>query len=208
MSNKPGVLTWNMAFGFMLSYDWEGSGRNWQANRWLDLIGWLQRDVAAGFAGQPLKGYIGIAPRVTRTVFPSVTITANWSSRHAYTAREYGIAPQGFLAESRDGAVVAGSFAGRFNGLPLSRGTHYLILTRVSSGLVVRQPIGSDTPVRVVLPGRLVKRQLRVIACDAQDRPVGRARAAVRTGTVRFEYHQTIGRYHVAYYRVTDGARR
>jgi hypothetical protein len=206
MSNKPGVLVWNMAFGFMLSYDWEGSGKSWQAIPWLDLIGWLQRDVASLYAGQALRGYTTIAPHVTRTVFPAVTILANWSTSHAYASAGNSIAPHGFLAQSTNDTVLAGSFTGRFNSAALSAGIHYLIVSRTKSGIVVRQLVGSDTPVRVTLAGHPAGRQMRVTACDAQNHPISTAHSWVAGGAVHFEYHQTIGRHRVAYYRVADGA--
>jgi hypothetical protein len=203
MSTKPGVLTWNMAFGVMLSYNWQGSSKNWQGNPGLDLITWLQRDVAALYAGQPLDAYSTVAPQVTLTTFPTVRITANWNARSAYSAHGDSIAPGGFLAQSTDGSVLAGAFAGRFNGHSLSHGTHYLMVERTGSDVVVRQPRGSNTTVSISMPGRGATRRVRVIAFDQQDHSLGVVPSAVRTGNIQFQYRQRIGHCPVAYYRVS-----
>ncbi|HEY8686505.1 MAG TPA: DUF6259 domain-containing protein, partial [Chloroflexota bacterium] len=138
MSDKADVLTWNMAFGTMLSYNWQGSGKNWQSNPKLDLITWLQRDVAALYAGQPLTDYTTVAPNVTQTRFPNLRVTANWDAKRSYTTSGSTIAPGGFLAQSDTGTVLAGAFTGKFNGHALSRGTHYLIVERAADRVDLR----------------------------------------------------------------------
>jgi hypothetical protein len=204
MTNKPGVVTWNMAFGMMLSYNWQGSGTSWRSNPWLDLITWSQRDVAALYAGQPLVAYTTLAPDVTQTSFPAVRVIANWNSKRPYMVNGTSIAPGGFLARSDSGSILAGEFSGRFNGHPLAHGTHYFIMEQAGSHVIVRQPLGSTTAVSIDLPGQLSELRLRVIAYDKQDRPIGKVSAAVRGGKVRFVYRKAIGRRSVASYRVTD----
>ncbi|MCA1596865.1 MAG: hypothetical protein LC772_10640 [Chloroflexi bacterium] len=204
MSNKPGVLTWNLAYGLMLSYNWEGSGKSWQSVPWSSLITWLQRDVAALYAGQSMTEYTNLSPHVTQTGFPAVRIIANWDAKNAYTAHGTTIAPGGFEATATDGTVVAGAFRGRFNGYPLARGTHYLIVERAASHVIVRQPVGSSTPVSVDLPPGTAARKVRVTAFDQKDRAIGKVRAAIGRGKVRFTYRPTIRRRVVAYYRIAN----
>ena len=69
-----------------------------------------------------------------------------------FTTGGYGIAPNGFLARTGDGAVIAGTFSGAFDGFALWPGSHDLVVTRTSSAVTVHQPLGSETPISVRLP--------------------------------------------------------
>lgn len=202
MSDRPGVLTWNLAFGLMLSYNWDGSGRTWTKNRRLSLITYLQRDIAARFAGRPLTGFTTLAPNVTQTTFPGVRIIANWNRRGVVTIGGTGIAPNGFLSVTSDHTVIAGMVTGRFNGRPLSRGTHDIILEQGRRAITVRQPIGADTALSVDLPQKRSRRR-QVIAYDPSGRRI-RAVPFSHDGTrIRFVYRQKLGRTPVAFYRIT-----
>jgi hypothetical protein len=204
MSDNLDVLTWNLAFGMMLSYNWDGTG-NWQQNSRLDLITWLQRDVAALYAGEPLTRYTTLASNVTQTTFPKVQITVNWSAKHSYTTAGYGIAPNGFLAQGSGGTVLAGAFSGRFNGRPLSGGTHYVIVERHGSRVIVRQPLGSDTALSVNVPKGASAAGLLVSAYDRQSHRIGSVRHTVRSGKLSFQYVHELSRRLVAFYQIEKG---
>jgi Domain of unknown function (DUF6259) len=151
MTTDPATLTFNAAFGFMLSYTWDGTA-NSLASPWLDVAGSYQRALGPYSAGQPLQSFTSPAPNVTETGYPNLSVLANWSGSDTYPASGYGVAPNGFLARTRDGAVVAGTFSGAFDGFALSAGTHDLIVSRTASAVTVHQPLGADTQVAVRLP--------------------------------------------------------
>jgi hypothetical protein len=205
MSDKLDVLSWNLAYGMMLSYNWDGTGR-WQQNPRLDLITWLQRDIAALYAGQPLARYTMPASNVTQTVFPKVQITVNWSAKRPYTSSGYGIVPHGFLAQASAGTVLAGAFTGRFNTRPLSKGTHYLIVEQHGSRLIVRQPIGSATALTVGLPKGLSAAGILVSAYDRQSHRLGSVRRVVRSGRVTFQYSPVAAHRPVGFYQIAAGS--
>jgi hypothetical protein len=89
---------------------------------------------------------------VTETAYPNLSVLANWSSSDSYSTGGFGIAPNGFLARSGDGAVVAGTFSGTFDGFALSPGSHDLVVSRTSSAVRVHQPLGAETAISVRLP--------------------------------------------------------
>jgi hypothetical protein len=151
MTTDPSTLTFNVAFGFMLSYDWDGAA-NSLFSPWVDVVGSYQRALGPYYAGQPLQSYTSPAANVTETGYPNLSVLANWSDSGTYATDGYGVAPTGFLARSRDGALVAGTFAGTFDGSPLSAGTHDLVVTRGPSVVTLHQPLGADTQLAVRLP--------------------------------------------------------
>jgi Domain of unknown function (DUF6259) len=151
MTTDPWTLTFNVAYGFMLSYDWDDTAQALYSP-WLDVVGSFQHALGPYSAGQPLQSFGSPAANVTETAYPNMSVLANWSDTATYSVDGYGVAPTGFLARSNDGALVAGSFTGTFDGAALSAGTHDLLVTRTASTLTVHQPLGNDTQLAVRLP--------------------------------------------------------
>lgn len=138
------VLTWNMAFGLVSSYSWNAL-TNSLASPWLDLAGEMQRAVGPQYAGRPLTAYRTLADGVTESTFGDLSVVANWNAAGSFSLDGYGVAPQGFLARTSDGSVVAGAFQGTFDGVALSPGTHFLIRERDETGVWVREPLLGST---------------------------------------------------------------
>lgn len=151
MTTDPWTLTFNEAYGFMLSYDWDDT-TNALYNPWLDVVGTFQHALGPYSAGQPLQSFASPAANVTQTGYPNMTVLANWSSSAPYTVDGYGVAPSGFLARTKDGGVVGGIFTGTFDTAPLASGTHQLLVTRSATRVTVHQPLGDDTQLAVRLP--------------------------------------------------------
>jgi hypothetical protein len=105
MTIDPQVLTWNEAFGFVLSYDWaDGTG-----SAWLPIAAAFQKALGPHYAGVALTSYRDLAAGVTETRFGAYSVVANWTNS-AYVTGAYRIAPGGFLARTDDGSLVAGEF--------------------------------------------------------------------------------------------------
>jgi len=117
------VLTWNVAFGFQLSYRWDGVDGT-LSSPWLQAVGAFQRTLGPLYAGKALDAFEEPAPGVTVSTFGNLTVLANWTSA-PYAADGFGVAPGGFLA--RGPGLVAGAFSGSFEGAPLSSGTHLIV---------------------------------------------------------------------------------
>jgi hypothetical protein len=133
MTADPEVLLFNAAFGFMLSYSWDGE-RDTLASPWLDLVGKVQKALGPLVAGRALTGYRELAPGVTESSFGGYSVVANWSKGASFQADGYSIAPEGFLARADDGSVVAAALVDSVGGRSLSPGTHYFVSDR-STGL-------------------------------------------------------------------------
>jgi hypothetical protein len=201
MTADPEVLLFNAAFGFMLSYSWDDD-RQTLGSPWLDLVGKVQRALGPLVAGQALTDYRDLAPDVTQTTFGGYSVVANWSKAGSFQADGYDIAPEGFLARTQDGQVLAGAFVGSFNGRELSPGTHYLVVERNGGALTVSQPLGSDTDLAVAAQGG---GRLRAIALDAGGNELGEVPGSSQGGRFDFQYRNSVGGRPVASYRVVPG---
>ncbi len=205
MTADPEVLRWNMAFGLMLSYSWDAT-QGTLDSPWLGLVGAVQSALGPLFAGAPLTGYREVAPGVTESSFGDVTVLASWSSDAGYETDGYGIAPGGFLARSRDGSVLAGAFTDRFGGVALSAGTHYVVVERGPSAVVVREPIGGDTTLALDPPASWsAGRPLSATAYNADGHALEGAEGELRNGRFELQYAATVGGRPAAYYRLSAG---
>jgi hypothetical protein len=196
------VLTWNMAFGMVNSYSWDALAPG--ENPWLDLVGYLQRDIGPHYAGVPLADYKNISPEVTESTFGDLTVAANWDASRVYSAEGYDIAPKGFLARTADGGLLAGAFRGSFDGVALSAGTHYVIVERDAASVTVRQPVGADSDVAVAPPASWSSgRTLQVTAIDGAGKSAGAVQGALRDGKLAFPYTGALNGRAIAAYRIT-----
>ena len=128
-------------------------------------------------------------------MFGDLTVDANWSADTVYD----GVAPHGFVARTQDGSVVAGSFAGTFDGVALSGGTHYLLVERDGAGVTVRQPVGEDTDVGVAAPSA---QQATALAADGST--VGIVPGVQQGGRFVFPWARSLNGHTVAAYRVAS----
>ena len=206
MASDGEVLTWNMAFGVISSYNWEEALDSIDSP-WLDLVGRLQRSVGPHYAGVRLTSYRRLQPNVTESTFGDLVVVANWDSAIGYATGGYEIAPDGFLARTADGRLVAGAFMETFGGLALSPGTHYLIVERDESNVTVRQPLGADTNVAVKPPSTWKSgRTLQATAIAPDGKAVGAASVELRNGVFVLPYARELNDHPVAAYRITVGA--
>jgi hypothetical protein len=104
MTDDPETLTFNVAFGFVLSYAWEGETLD---SPWATLVGQVQRTLGPHYAGRRLTAFREIEPNVTETVFEGgYRVIANWRKGAVDVGGEL-VAPQGFVARAPDGQVLA-----------------------------------------------------------------------------------------------------
>lgn len=118
------VLTWNLAFGNMLSYNWQWADNDPLGNLWLDLVAALQRTVAARSAGRTLASYTELTADVTQSRFGDLAVIANWHPSLTYPTDGHHVAP----------------------------GEHYIVVERTPHVVTVRQPVGTDAALRLAAP--------------------------------------------------------
>jgi hypothetical protein len=102
----PEILTWDLAYGYMLSYDWAAG----LGSPWLGIATAFQRALGPQFAGVALTSYNQLADGVTETRFGTYSVVANWTGS-PYEVGGFRIAPRGFLARPDDGSLAAGELA-------------------------------------------------------------------------------------------------
>jgi hypothetical protein len=204
MTKDKATLTWNLALGYMLSYDPSSGGL---ANPWLGVVGTFQKHVLSRYAGERLMAFASVATNVTKTEFATFTVTANWDAAASYSTDGFTLPPQGVMTGSRDGTVRAGVFT-TFNGVALDAGDHYLIEERTPSTVVVRQPMGSDTNITVRLPaGWTVTDPLAGRAFDGAGRVIQDVAVSTTTGGIMLNCQQQRAGQSVAAYRLRNHSR-
>ena len=184
VTNNLDSLTWNLTFGNILSYRLDDYTKH---PGWPQLVIALQRLLGPRYAGRLLDDFSYLAPDVVVARYGDLSVTANWGSA-PYT----GIAAGGFLAQTDDGAVMAGVF----NGGALSAGDHYVIVDQSSAIVNVRQPLGADTQLTVLAPAT------QVIAIGADGAPIGPVDAQIGNGQVTFVYRSSAGGQAVDHYEL------
>ncbi|HLH27921.1 MAG TPA: hypothetical protein VKW77_03335 [Acidimicrobiales bacterium] len=200
-------LSFDVTFGFQLSYEWSGWA-NSLASPWLQLVGAFQQALGPHYAGVPLASWQDLGGGVSQSVFGDLTVTSNLEGTAPYDAGGYGLPPQGFLARSADGMVVAGAFAGSFDGFPLSPGTHYLVVEREAGTTIVRQPVGASTALAVDPPaGWTAGEPLVAQAYDDAGEPYGGPLAgSLQGGKFVFDCPGTDGGEQDLTVRITAGS--
>ncbi len=192
-TTRKEILTWNLAMGYMLSYDLApseyGGGLE---SEWLGLVSAFQKWVLAAYADQRLTGYTEETPSFTRTDFETCQVYANWSPTYRYILGGHIIARNGALVTCNDGKIVAGIFNGKYNNADLSAGDHYLIESRGNWGVIVRQPIGADTDLTVApLPAWGAGGPRWAYALSAAGQIIGSVPVTVGPNGLTFRYNRS-----------------
>jgi Domain of unknown function (DUF6259) len=195
------VITWNMAFGLVSSYSWDAAVRG--GGQWLSFVAALQRALGPLEAGLPLSSFREVTPDVSESTFGDLVVVANQAGDHGYSTGGFDVAPHGFLARTRGDSIVAGSFAGSFDGAALSPGTHHLLVQQDAASVTVRQ-LGPDTDV-AVRPATSWSsgRRLEATALAPDGTALGSVGGAFANGVFTFHYAAALAGRAVAEYRVT-----
>ncbi|OQA17002.1 MAG: hypothetical protein BWY63_02555 [Chloroflexi bacterium ADurb.Bin360] len=198
-TKEKSVLSLNIAFGYMLSYD---VGHLPIDSPWLNVAGAFQSHVISRYATEQMIDYEGLAANVTRSTFEHTTVTMNWDQRNAYVTGGYVLPPEGVLVQRNDGGLVAGIFT-VYNGAALSNGDHYLIEERGASEIIVRQPMGADTTLLIhPLSSWGGSPLVQIWAYGPDDRPIQRVTATTGGQGTSFTYRQQVAGQQASYYRL------
>ncbi len=195
------VLAWNMAFGLVSSYSWDASVRGGSA--WLGFVAALQRALGPHQAGLPLSTFRELTPDVSESRFGDLVVVSNRADDHGYSSGGFDVAPHGFLARTQNDTVIAGSFAGSFDGSALSPGTHRLLVQQDAASVTVRQ-FGPDTDV-AIRPATSWSsgHRLQATAVGSDGAAIGSIDGTFANGVFTFHYASAVAGHAVAEYRVT-----
>ena len=197
------TLTWNLAFGYLLSYDLVASDFGGGLDsEWLGLVSVFQKHALADYADERVTDFTNLEEEVTQTSFEHYAVVANWDEGSPYTVGEHTLAPSGVLLASEDGRLTAGVFT-RFNDAPLSAGDHYLIERRHGMDIRVYQPLGADTELTIdPLRGWAADDSIAVWAYDAEGHVIGGVPVTVTAQGITFTYRQQVAGQSVGYCRI------
>ncbi|MBN1580124.1 MAG: hypothetical protein JXA89_05435, partial [Anaerolineae bacterium] len=194
------TLAWNLAMGYMLSYDLNGSEYGGGLDSaWLKVVNLVQEQVLSEYAGERVTGFRMLQDGVTQTRFEKVTVIANWKESAVYHAGGHGLAPGGVIVFDDRNTLSAGVFS-TYNGLALTTGDHILVEKRENETITLWQPIGDDTPIALAaLPGWADDDLVLVAAYNETDRRIAQSAATVTDGTITFTYRSDLDGANVAY---------
>ncbi|MEM7114201.1 MAG: DUF6259 domain-containing protein [Chloroflexota bacterium] len=198
------TLTWNLAMGFMLSYDLRASAEfgGGLESAWLDWVSLLQREVLAAHADELVVDFRRLQAGVSATEFETFTITAVWDNT-PYDTGTHIVAPHGVFATSETGHVSAGVF-NSYNGAPLTTGDHYLLEKRLADRILVWQPIGADTEIVIKgLPSWGEGTVVFITAYNKAQQEIGQTAVLVENGHVRLDYQASLNGEAVAHYKLS-----
>ncbi|MDH7484950.1 MAG: hypothetical protein QHJ81_01600 [Anaerolineae bacterium] len=195
-TTRKGILRWNLAMGYMLSYDVVpspdyGGGLD---GEWLRVVSEFQKWVLATYADQRITGFTWEDPILSRTDFETCRVYADWSSRWGWVIGPHVIPAEGVMVTCDGGNLTAGVFKG-YGGTTLTSGDHYLIETRGEWGTIVRQPLGPDTDLTVArLPDwGAAGGPPQAYAISAAGQVIGNTPVTVSTAGLTFRYARTVG---------------
>ncbi len=145
------ILSWNLAFGCMLNF-WPDAGvpERHPASPWIQVLADFQQHVISRIAGKRLTDYEEVTTGATRSTFEDISVTRNNRSS-PFQDGMHTIATAGAAVNSASGDLVAGIFTA-FNGASLEAGEHHLVVHTNVDSIVVRHPLGENTPLRIARP--------------------------------------------------------
>ena len=172
------ALGWAMTFGMPHSYE---------ADPWLPVVTAFSHHVVGPFADEVLLGFRGDTKSVSVSVFETSSVTANWTNL-PHTVEQHRLSPGGVVLTGGDGSVTGGVFQG-FNGQDLTSDEHYLIEQRKSSGIIIRQPMGDSTALRIRAYSEWDNRSRVLISAFNRSHQLVTAKPMqLRDRNVNFEY--------------------
>ncbi len=202
MTHDKATLSWNLAFGYMLSYDLHTG--QMRAPAWREVAAIFQKHVASRYAGESMTDYFNLTEEATQSNFESITVVANWSPLTSYAIASHVLPPQGVLVTSNDGKLTAGIFT-RFNNADLSFGEHYLIVkeSAQSDSIQVWQPGGFNTSLAVTRPTLWLDPSAIHVYAVARDTVIEIAKT-IAAATITFEWRRSVAGIVVDHYVLTS----
>jgi hypothetical protein len=130
-------------------------------------------------------------------------VTANWGE-NSFDAGEHIIAPNGVYVTNADGKISAGAF-NTYNGLSLTLGDHFIIEKRKDDHIILWQPVGSNTNIKLsVLPGWTNGDVILVAAYNKDQQNIANSFIIVESNAMTVNYQSNINDADVAYYKMSE----
>ena len=172
-------LRWCLVHGHQLVFDMVN-----YPSPWLNVAFEFAHFVLGRYASELLTDY-RFDSGTSTSAFESHTVTADWDGQDLRLG-PHTLVPNGVAATAHDGSVTGGVFQS-YNGYNLTPGEHYLVERRKPEGLVLHQPMGSDTPI-VLRAAAAFGPDVVVTAFTQGDKRLGSQMARIGSGNVSFHY--------------------
>ena len=154
---------------------------------WVVVASEFAKHVLGAYADELVTSFELEENKVVRTRFETVAVEANMSGEPRRSG-QHTLVPEGFLVIYDDGSVTAGAFQA-YNDGELSPGVHVLIEQRKDNGIIVRQPMGSDTRLTLdYLPDWHNERNVQVTSYSRENEIIERSLASVGGKFVQLMY--------------------
>ena len=191
--SRLGLFRRHLALGQLFTMGLHYAGRPWaDADPWLSVVTAFSHHVVGPFADDLLVDWQGDTRSKSVSVYETASVTANWSES-SLAIDGHTLVPGGVIFTAHDGSVVGGVFES-YNGRPLSFGEHYLIEQRKHNGIIVRQPLGTDTPLNVKsLESWRGGTPVRVASFDRFDQLIDMSASSVLRDRVDIVYEGIVG---------------
>ncbi|GEM_PF-3159504 len=145
------ALAWNLFYGMQLNgtlYDTDNPER--LGHGWFNVLNLFQKYVGSELAGQTLTEFKEIDTDVLQNSFADFSVVRN-NTKSGYAVGEQSVSAQGILVAANDGHLLAGIFD-ELDGQALTGSDHFLIARTFADSILVYQPKGKDTNLRVPRP--------------------------------------------------------
>ncbi|MFC2128352.1 FlgD immunoglobulin-like domain containing protein [Bacteroidota bacterium] len=203
-TTSKSALIWNLSFGVMMNWTEMGGGEgNEQYLEWLPVISDFQNYVLSGYVQNRMTDCTNLSTDVTTSYFGNTQVITNWNSSVSYDYGRHTISAEGIFVEDTNADLTAGIFT-RFNDENLNFGDHYLIIERQDSLIYVRQPMGSNTPIRIERPISWTNESgIHVFA----NLPTGYEEVSFTDdgAYIRFNLNRTLNEVNISHYKITGG---
>ena len=176
------LFRWHMMYGQLLTLNMPADANS---DPWLPVVTAFSHHVLGPYADDLLVDFHGDTESISVSIFETATVTGNWTDQ-PHTVGAHTLVPGGVVSVAHDGSVTGGVFE-RYNGRTLSDGEHFLIEQRKQNGIVVRQPMGPETPLTLEVPDAL-QQSLVVTAFNRHNELATRRVARIVDGDVSLEY--------------------
>lgn len=199
--NKSNLM-WNLAMGYMLSYDLNHS-EPWGGgvdSEWLDVVGTFQRYVLSKYATERVTDFSYLNENVTKTNFSNYYVIANWSDTNTYSIDGYTLSVKGAMVKNNNNSLIAGVFR-MYNNNNLSNGDHFIIEERQSDQIKLRQPMGEETNLVIKkLPSWGTTKKVKAIAFTSGNLFIDFVDLVNSTNTVQLRFAKQVNGVEVGYY--------
>ncbi|OVE80229.1 hypothetical protein BVY01_00610, partial [bacterium I07] len=198
------ALSWNLTHGVMLNWQEKGGGEGNDDNiKWLPVISDFQKYVLSAYVQNRITNYSRLSDGVTTCNYGDTKVITNWSETESYDYGGHAVSSDGVVVENSRLGLIAGIF-NKFSGENLAGGNQYLIVTAEQNEIVIRHPMGSNTPIKITRPSVWSDdSMIRVYATTSSD--LHEINANIDGESIHFNLDNFISNETVLYYKVIYG---